>query len=75
MYTSVVDLEIGNGTNLLTSEVSSSSNIYLYLFVVLLIIVLLSAAGGFYYFRKVNTKKLDDKIYETAYSNVGTLIN
>ena len=65
--TTVVDLEIGNGTDLLTSKESSSSNIYLYLFVVLLVIMLLSAAGVVYYCRKDNTKKLDDKIYETAY--------
>ena len=51
----------------------SSSNIYLYLFIVLLIILLLSAAGVVYYCRKDNSKKLDDKIYETAYSNTGTL--
>ena len=60
--TTVVDTEIGNSTDLLTSKESSSSNINLYLFVVLLIIVSLSAAGSFYYFKKVNTKKLDDKI-------------
>ena len=71
--TTVVDIEIGNGTDLLTSKESSSSNIYLYLLVVLLIIILLSAAGSFYYFRKVNSKKLDDRIYEAAYSNTGTL--
>ena len=71
--TTVVDIEIGNGTSLLTSEVSSSSNIYLYLFVVLLIIMVLSAAGTFYYFKKVNSKKLDDKIYETAYLDTAML--
>ena len=60
--TTVVDTEIGNSTDLLTSKESSSSNINLYLFVILLIIVSLSAAGSFYYFKKVNTKKLDDKI-------------
>ena len=71
--TTVVYIEISNGTNLLTSKESNSSDIYLYLFVALLIILLLSAAGSFYYFRKVNTKKLDDKIYEAAYSNTGRL--
>ena len=35
--------------------------------------MLLSAAGVVYYCRKDNSKKLDDKIYETAYSNTGTL--
>ena len=71
--TTVVDIEIGNVTNLLTCKETSSSNMYLYLFVVLLIIMLLSAAGVIYYCRKDNSKKLDDKIYETAYSNTGTL--
>ena len=71
--TTVVDLEIGNGTDLLTSKENSSSNIYLNLFVVLLIIMLLSAAGVVYYCRKDNSKKFEDKIYETAYSNTGTL--
>ena len=70
--TYVVDIEISNGTDLLTRK-ESSSNIYLYLFIVLLIILLLSAAGVVYYCRKDNSKKLDDKIYETAYSNTGTL--
>ena len=68
----VVDIEISNDTDLLTRK-ESSSNIYLYLFIVLLIILLLSAAGVVYYCRKDNSKKLDDKIYETAYSNTGTL--
>ena len=54
--TTVVDIEICNGTDLLTSKESSSSNIYLYLFVALLIIMLLSAAGVFYYCRKDNSK-------------------
>ena len=70
--TTVVDIEISNGTNLLTSK-ESSSNIYLHLFVTLLIIMLLSSAGVFYCCRKDNSKKLDDKIYEAAYSNTGTL--
>ena len=71
--TTVVDIEIGNGTNLLTSKERSSSNIYLYLFVVLLIIMLLSAAGVVYYCRKDNSKKFKYKIYDVAYSDTGTL--
>ena len=71
--TTVVDLEIGNDTSLLTSRESSGSNIYLFLFVTVLIIASLSAAGVFYYFKKVNNKKLDDKIYKTVYANTGTL--
>ena len=71
--TTVADIEISNGTDLLTNKESSSSNIYLYLFVVLLIISLLSVAGVVYYCRKDNSKKLDDKIYEAAYLNTGTL--
>ena len=71
--TTVVDLKIGNGTDLLTSKESSSSNIYLYLFVAMLIIAILLVAGVVYYCRKDNSKKFEDKIYETAYSNTGTL--
>ena len=77
--TTVADLEIGRGTDLVNissgsvNRSSSSSNIYLCLFIAVLVIALLSAAGVFYYFRKVNSKKLDDKIYETGYSNTGTL--
>ena len=68
-YTTVVDIEIGNGTGLLTNKTSSSSgNIYLFLFVAVLVIALLLVAGVFYYFRKVNSKKLDDKIYKTLVS-------
>ena len=85
--TSVVNMEIKSGTDLVCTvsqkafnisgdsvdRSSSSSNIYLFLFVAVLIVVLLLAAGVFYYCRKDNSKKLDDKIYETAYSNTGTL--
>ena len=71
--TTVVDIEIGNGTDLLTSKESSSSNIYLFLFVAVLIIALLLVAGVVYYCRKDNSKKFEDKIYDTAYSNTGTL--
>ena len=61
--TTVVDLEIGNGTDLLTSKESSSSNIYLYLFVAMLIIAILLVAGVVYYCRKDNSKKFEDKTY------------
>ena len=71
--TTVVDIEIGNSISLLMSKESSSSTIYLILFVTVLIIESLSASGVFYYFKKVNNKKLDDKIYEAAYSSTGTL--
>ena len=77
--TTVVDIEINKGTDLVNissdsvNRSSSSSNIYLLLFVAVLLIALLSAAGVFYYFRKDNSKKLDDKIYKTVYSNTGTL--
>ena len=71
--TTVIDMEINNGTGLLTDKTSSSSIIYLFLFVAVLIISLLLAAGVAYYCRKDNSKKFEDKIYETAYSNTGTL--
>ena len=85
--TTAVDMEINKGTDLVCSATqkvvnissdsvgrsSSSSNIYLFLFVAVLVVALWLAAGAFYYCRKYNTKKLDDKIYETAYSNTGTL--
>ena len=68
-----IDMEINNGAGLLTNKTSSSSNIYLFLFVAVLVIVLLLAAGVVYYCRKDDSKKFEDKIYETAYSNTGTL--
>ena len=71
--TTVVDMEIGNGTDLVLDKTSSNSNIYLFLFTGVLLIAALSVAGVFYYFKKVNSKKFEDKIYETAYSNTGTL--
>ena len=72
--TTVIDMEINNGTGLLTNKTNSnSSNIYLLLFVAVLIIALLLAAGVVYYCKKDNSKKFEDKIYETAYSNTGTL--
>ena len=73
--TTVVDMEINKGTDLVNissdnvNSLSNSSNIYLFLFVTVLVIALLSAAGVFYYFRRVNSKKLDDKIYKIVYSN------
>ena len=77
--TTVVDIEIAKGTDLVNissdsvNRSQSTSNIYLFLFVAVLIIALLSAAGVFYYFKKVNSKKLDDKIYKTVYSKTGML--
>ena len=85
--TTAVDMEINKGTDLVCSATqkvvnissdsvgrsSGSSNIYLFLFVAVLVVALWLAAGAFYYCRKYNTKKLDDKMYETAYSNTGTL--
>ena len=71
--TTVVDMEIGNGTDLVVDKTSSNSNIYLFLFIGVLLIAVLSVAEVFYYFKKVNSKKFEDKIYETAYLNTGTL--
>ena len=51
----------------------SSTNVHLFLFVALLIVVILLVAGFIYYCRKENSKKVDDKIYDVAYSNTGTL--
>ena len=59
--TTVIDMEINNGTGLLTNK-TSSRNIYLFLFVAVLIISLLLAAGVVYYCRKDNSKKFEDKI-------------
>ena len=85
--TSIVDMEIRDGTNLVCSvaqkvvnisgssdnKSSISSSVYLFLFIAVLTVALLLAAGFVYYCRKENSKKLDDKIYEAAYSNTGTL--
>ena len=76
--TSIVDLEIRNSTDILpkASSISSSgvgSNVYLFLLVVLLIVCILLAVGFVYYCRRANSKKVDDKIYDVAYSNAGTL--
>ena len=67
-------MEINNGTDLVVDKTSCNSNIYLFLFIgLLLLIAALSVAGVVYYFKKVNSKKLDDKIYKTVYSNTGML--
>ena len=71
--TTVVDIEINNSSTGSLTNKTSSRNIYLFLFVTVLIIASLSAGGVFYYLTKVNSKKLDDKIYKTVYSNTGTL--
>ena len=78
--TSIVDLEIKNGISLLSrgsisdNASKSSTNVYLFLFVVLLIVLILLIARFIYYCRKENSKKVDDKIYDVAYSNTSTLI-
>ena len=82
--TSIVDIEIKNGADKFTSSTATknivtpvnsdnSTNIYLFLFVALLIVAVLVAAGFIYYYRKNNTTKLDNKIYDVAYSGAGTL--
>ena len=81
--TSIVDRESKNGTDLLSTVVvensgsnsrsSGGTNVYLFLFVALLIVAILLAAGFIYYCRKDNGRKVDDKIYDVAYSNTGTL--
>ena len=75
--TSIVDIETKNGTDIFTSSTAANSdnstNIYLFLFVVVLIVAVLVAAGFIYYYRKNNTTKLDNKIYDVAYSGAGAL--
>ena len=84
--TSIVDMEIKNGTDFVCSVTqkvvnisgtsdnkSSSGSVYLFLFVAVLIVALLLAAGVVYYCRKENSKEIDNKTDETAYSNTGTL--
>ena len=75
--TSIVDIEIKNGTDIFTSSTATNSdnstNIYLFLFVAALIVAVLVAAGFIYYYRKNNMNKLDNKIYDVAYSGAGTL--
>ena len=82
--TSIVDIEIKNGTDIFTSSTvtknivtpvnrDNSTNIYLFLFVAVLIVAALVTAGFIYYFKKNNTTKLDNKIYDVAYAGAGTL--
>ena len=79
--TSIVDLEIKNGTSLLPAPIVSSvsdkssggTNVYLFLFVALLIVAILLFAGFIYYCRKNNSEKVSNKIYDVAYSNTNTL--
>ena len=75
--TSIVDIEIKNGTDIFTSSTATisdnSTNIYLFLFVAVLIVAVLVAAGFIYYYRKNNTTNFDNKIYDVAYSGAGTL--
>ena len=86
--TSIVDLELKDGTDLLCSATtrfvnntgngsslssSNSGNVYLLLFIAVLIVAVLLVAGFVYYCRKDNSKKLEDKVYDIAYSNTGTL--
>ena len=81
--TSIVDIEIKNGTDIFTSSTATknivtpdsdnSTNIYLFLFVAILIVAVLVAAEFIYYYRKNSTTKLDNKIYDVAYSGAGTL--
>ena len=77
--TSIVDIEIKNGTDIFTSSVATknivtpvnsdnSTNIYLFLFVAVLIVAALVTTGFIYYCRKNNTTKLDNN-----YSGAGTL--
>ena len=61
--TSIVDLEIKNGTDILpkASSISSSDvgfNVYLFLLIVLLIVCTLLAVGFVYYFVEQIVKKL-----------------
>ena len=81
---SIVDIEIKNRTDIFTSSTATknivtpvnsdnSANIYLFLFVAVLIVAVLVASGFIYYYRKNNTTKLDNKIYDVAYSGAGTL--
>ena len=82
--TSIVDIEIKNGLDIFTNftvtknivtpvNSDNSTNIYLFLFVAGLIVAVLVAAGFIYYCRKNSTTKLDNKIYDVAYSGADTL--
>ena len=82
--TSIIDIEIKNGKDIFTNSTvtknivtpvnsDNSTNIYLFLFVAVLIVAVLVAAGFIYYCRKNNTTKLDNEIYDIAYSAADTL--
>ena len=86
--TSIVDIEIKDGTDLVCSATTSfvnntgngsslsssnGGNDYLFLFIAALVVAALLAAGFLYYCGKDNSKNLEDKIYDIAYSNTGTL--
>ena len=75
--TNIVDTVTKNDTDIFTSTTATNSdnstNIYLFLFVAVLIVAVLVAAGFIYYYRKNNTTKLDNKIYDIAYSGADTL--
>ena len=82
--TSIADIEITNGTDIFTSSTvtknivtpvnsDNSTNNYLLLLVAALIVAVLVAAGFIYYCRKNSTTKLDNKIYDVAYSGADTL--
>ena len=73
----IVDIEIKNGADIFTSSTpinsDNSTNIYLFLFVAVLIVAVLVVARFIYFYRKNNTTKLDNKIYDVAYSGADTL--
>ena len=82
--TSIVDIEIKNGTDIFTSSTvtknivisvnsDNSTNIYLFLFVAVLIVAVLVAARFIYYCRKNNSATVDKKIYNVACSGADTL--
>ena len=75
--TSIGNIEIKNGTDIFTSSTATNSdnstNIYLFLFVAALIVAVLVPAGFIYYCRKNSTTKLDNKVYDVAYSGADTL--
>ena len=82
--TNIVDIEIKNGIDIFTNSTvtkniltlvnsDNSTNIYLFLFVAVLIVAVLVAAGFIYYCKKNSTTKLDNKIYDVAYSGADKL--
>ena len=82
--TSIVDIEIKNGIDIFTNSAvtknivtpvnsDNSTDIYLVLFVAVLIVAVLVAAGFINYCKKNNMTKLDNKIYDVAYSGADTL--